>query len=215
MGIIRRCRSYCVLNLNYAKKKRYWVFVSFFVVYQTRFPLEFYYIDTFEFTPDDATQKVRISFNDPVGSSTQIDFTGTDTIRDLLGYDSQILTPTVYPGNVIGDTEAAFNAVNGFLVHSNLITNGIRFNNSQSQVIDKVDITVPPGSLINQKNFNMTEVSCDNLAGDSRSDITMWITDLSGNGVNTLGEFFSCHVVISYYEMVDYSDRKVRGQKYH
>jgi hypothetical protein len=147
-------------------------------------------------SPDDATQKVELTLN-YVGS--QIDFTQPDTPREILGFNSQVIGPTVIaPFTVIADNTAAFNQVNYFLIHSDLTNKGIRFNNQYNQTISQVLIDVPPGSQIVSRPFNPARINAPELGGANRTTIRFWLTDDRNRPVNTNNEFFTCRVAIKY-----------------
>jgi len=149
---------------------------------------------------DDATQKVEIRYN-YVG--VEIDFTQTDTFRDILGYDSQVLGPNATaPLIYLADNVAAFNTINSFLIHSDLVSRGIRINNNYNQTLGQVLIDKPPGSQIVSTPFNPPKVSADELSGAIKSTIRFWLTDQSNGVVNTNGEFWTARLVISYQHAV-------------
>jgi len=147
-------------------------------------------------SPDDATQRVELTLN-YLGS--QVDFTPLDTPREILGFDSKIIGPTIIePATVIADNTAAFNQVNYFLIHSDLTNLGIRFNNQYNQTITQVLIDVPPGSQIVSRPFNPARVNAPELGGASRTNLRFWLTDDKNRPVNTNGEFFTARVAIKY-----------------
>ena len=147
-------------------------------------------------SPDDATQKVELTLN-YVGS--QIDFTPLDTPREILGFNSQVIGPTVIaPFTQIADNTASFNQVNYFLIHSDLTNLGIRFNNQYNQTISQVLIDVPPGSQIVSRPFNPARVNASELGGANRTNIRFWLTDDKNRAVNTNNEFFTLRVAIKY-----------------
>ncbi len=147
-------------------------------------------------TPDEATQKVEIRFN---YSTVSIDFTQSDTFREILGFDSQIYgTYPSAPINVLAPNVAQFNQVNYFLLHSDLTNKGIRFNNNYNQTISQILIDVPPGSQIVSKPFNPAKISAPELAGTNRTNLRFWLTDDSNRRVNTNGEYFTARIVIHY-----------------
>lgn len=145
---------------------------------------------------DDATSKVEIRVN---YANIDIDFTQTDTFRDILGFNSQNLTNgATTPFIHLADNTAAFNTINSFLIHSDLVSRGIRLNNNYNQTLGQVLIDVNPGSQIVSKPFNPPQVSADELAGTIKSTIRFWLTDQSNNTVNTAGEYWTARIVISF-----------------
>jgi len=152
--------------------------------------------NTVNLLPDDATQRVEISLT-YLGS--EIDFTPIDTFRDILGFNSQIIGPTIIaPYIQVADNTASFNQVNYFLIHSDLTNKGIRFNNQYNQTISQVLIDVPPGSQIVSRPFNPAKINAHELGGSKRTTIRFWLTDDKNRAVNTNGEFFTCRVAIKY-----------------
>ncbi len=151
---------------------------------------------TFTFLSDDATQKVIIRFN-VTGAS--IDFTIANTIRNLMGFNSVLVGPAGFVGeSFTAQNTAAFNQIDFFLIHTDLVDRGIRFNNTYSQVASQVLIEVPPGSQnINEPRWP-TKVPAWGLIGAVRNNIKFWLTDQSNNPVNTSGENWTARVIIKY-----------------
>lgn len=155
----------------------------------------------FNFIADEPTQKVVIRFNQ---AGTQIDFTQADTFRGLMGFNSQLvpLAPSVGIYTQLADNEAAFNVVDYFLIHSDLVSRGIRINNTYNQTISQVLIDVPPGSQIVSRPFNPPPSPAWSLIGDIRKSLRFWITDQNNAPVNTVGEAWSARIIIRYTELL-------------
>ncbi len=150
----------------------------------------------FTMIADNSTQKVIIRIN-ITGAS--IDFTGATTFRDILGFNSQVLGPTVVATTDFqGDNIAAFNTIDFFLIHSDLVSRGIRVNNVYDQVIAQVLIDTTPGSQIVSTPFNPPKSPAWELIGATRNRIRFWLTDQLGNPVNTNFENWSARVIIEY-----------------
>ena len=147
-------------------------------------------------TPDDATQKVelRINYDD-----VSVDFTQPDTPRLILGFNSQVYgTYPSAPIEILAPNIAQFNQVNYFLIHSDLVNKGIRFNNRYNQTISQVLIDVAPGSQIIHKPFNPSKSNAQELAGAKRTNLRFYITDDKQRTVQTNGEYWTCRIVIDY-----------------
>jgi hypothetical protein len=145
---------------------------------------------------DDSTQKIILRF---AYLNTQVDFTQVDTFREILGFGAQIVGPNAQaPLNYLAPNVAQFNQVNYFLIHSDLTSRGIRFNNTYNQTISQVLIDVAPGSQITSKPFNPARIEANELVGQRRNRIRFWLTDDQNRAVNTNGEIFSCRVVFRY-----------------
>ena len=148
------------------------------------------------FAPDDATQKVelRVNYDD-----VSVDFTQPDTPRAILGFDSLVYgTYPSVPIEVLAPNIAEFNQINYFLIHSDLVNKGIRFNNRYNQTISQVLIDVAPGSQIIHKPFNPAKSNAQELAGAKRNNMRFYITDDKQRTVNTNGEYWTARIVIDY-----------------
>lgn len=151
---------------------------------------------TFTLLSDDATQKVIIRFNIIGGA---FNWTAVNTFRVILGYNSVITGPSTFIGeSFTAQNIAAFNQIDFFLIHSDLVPRGIRFNNTYSQVIDQHLITVPPGSQSIDQPRWPSKVPCWDLIGALRKRIRFWLTDQNNVAVNTSGENWSARMVIKY-----------------
>lgn len=150
---------------------------------------------------DNATQKVNFIIE---VADVQVDFTQADTFRDLLGLDAQLIPnggPSGAGGfNILGDNIANLNTISYFLLHSDLVSEGIRVNNTYSQTIAQILIDVKPGSQIISREFNPPKSDGSNLIGSITDKIKFWLTDQDNNLVNTNGDDYGCRVVIKYIE---------------
>ena len=147
-------------------------------------------------TADDATQKVRIRFN---YTNAYVDFAPNDTMRDILGYNPIQYGPYAgAPLSILAPNTAAFNQVNYFLLHSDLVNKGIRFNNSFNQTVAQILINVAPGSQIVSTPFNPAKCNAQELSGSRRTNLRFWLTDDKQRNVNTNGEYFTARIAIHY-----------------
>jgi len=149
-----------------------------------------------ELQSDEATQKVLIRRN---YANTSIDFTQSDTFRDIVGFNSQVLAVTGASNlTTIADNVASFNTIEKFLFHSDLVARGIRIGSSYNQTIGEVLIDVSPGSQIVSKDYNPPKSSASELVGAIRNRARFWITDQDNQNVNTNSEIFTGRIVLSY-----------------
>jgi hypothetical protein len=145
---------------------------------------------------DEATQKVLMRFN---YTNVTSDFTQADTPRTILGFDELVYGPFAgAPLNILAPFVAEFNTVNYFLIASDLVQKGIRFNNQYNQVITQVLIDVSPGSQIVSKPFNPAKTDANELAGAKRTLLRFRLTDDKLRPVNTNGEFWTARIVIKW-----------------
>ncbi len=149
---------------------------------------------------EEATQKTILRFNYP---STTVDFTPLDTFRDILGFNSAVYPLIeIPPVPIMAPNLAAFNQINYFLIHTDLVNSGIRFNNSYNQTLAQVLINVPAGRQIVSTPFNPAKVNADELTGVLRTNLKFWLTDDKNKLVNTNGETWSCRILITYLEPI-------------
>lgn len=145
---------------------------------------------------DDATQRAVLTVN---YATVSVDFTPADTFRDVIGFNSGVVGPFgTVPSNQLAPNAAAFNTVNYYLIHSDLVTQGIRFGTTFSQVISQVLITGTPGNQIVSTPFNPPRVQAQYLAGATRSRISFWLTDERQALVETNGEYWTVRIRISW-----------------
>ena len=151
---------------------------------------------TVQLRANSATQKIELLIN-YTGSS--IDFTAAQNFREILGFDSKVVGPTVSDDVfVIADSVAGFNQIEYFLLHSDLVTRGIRVNANYSSVIAKILVTAAPGNQIVYQPNQPSLVEANHLAGDRRTRLKFWLTDDQNRLVNTAGETFSASIRIQY-----------------
>lgn len=147
-------------------------------------------------TADEATQRVGIIFN---YNDVSVDFTPTNTPREILGFDSRNIGPFIlFPHTELGDSVARFNQINSFLIHSDLVGRGIRINNKYNQTISQVLIDVPAGSQIISQPRHPSKCNAPELADRKISQFRMWLTDENDNLVDTNGEYWSVRMVLHY-----------------
>lgn len=98
----------------------------------------------------------------------------------------------------IGGNPAKFNNINGWLIHCDLVNEGIRVNDDWSQTIMTVPISVAPGQLNFYQPQNPPVLMARHLIGQSRNIIRAWITDEKNRLIDTAGESFSFRLRLSY-----------------
>ena len=147
-------------------------------------------------TADDATQKVILRLN---YTNVYVDFNQANTPRDILGFNALSIGPEAgAPINILATNNAAFNSVNYFLIHSDLVNRGVRYNNQYNQTIAQVLIDVAPGSQIVSTPFHPAKASGQALAGTVRTNLRFWLTDDQQRSVNTNGENWTARIVIDF-----------------
>jgi len=156
---------------------------------------------SFTFIGDVATQKVLIQYNNANNEPVSINFGINNSFRDLIGFDSGTYTypgPTIDGKQLTAQNVAKFNNVEYFLIHSDLVSLGLRNNSSYSQIISQVPITEDVGHQINYSPFNPPRIPAMELIGQKRNTIKFWLTDQRNKLVNTNSEVFSVRLCINY-----------------
>jgi hypothetical protein len=153
--------------------------------------------DLFNFVPDTASSRVAIQFN---YSGTQLDFTQSDTFREILGFNAKLvpLVPTTTVEYELGDNVAQFNQIDYFTIGSDILQRGIRINSRYDQTLIKIPITVSPGSQVVYQPNNLKKIPCNELIGQKKKEITFWLTDNNLKRVDTNGESFTISLSIHY-----------------
>ena len=104
--------------------------------------------------------------------------------------------PNVAPAAYAGDKTAAFNTIDYYLIHSSLVSRGIRTNGTFLQVIAQVPINAPPGSELLYEPQNPVVTPANELTGSVISQVTTLLTDSNNVPVDTRGEAYTVGVVI-------------------
>jgi hypothetical protein len=148
----------------------------------------------FQLIADAATQRVQIYL---AMAGDSIDVGTANSVFQLAGWPTG--SPIVAgPGVTTAPQVAQFNQVDYFLIHSDLVSRGIRFNNAWTQTIAQVLIDVPPGSQIDYAPFNPPASNANELIGANKWNVKFWLTDSRNRPVNTFGEFWTARIEISY-----------------
>tara|TARA_R110000803_G_scaffold5757_1_gene18995 strand:+ start:1972 stop:2808 length:837 start_codon:yes stop_codon:yes gene_type:complete len=147
---------------------------------------------------DEATAKVNLRFN---YANVQVDFRPTDTFREILGFNSGLLSVATAPQTIPAQNVAKFNTINSYLIHSDLVNNGIRYNNIYNQTIGEVLIDVAPQEQINSQPFNPATSDASDLRGVKRNNVSFWLTDENNKLIDTNTEYWGARILIRYDEV--------------
>lgn len=154
--------------------------------------------DLFQLVPDTSTDKVVIQFN---YVDVFIDFTIVDSFRVILGFNSRVVPlggSSIAPQYEYGDTQAQFNSINYYIIHSNLVLRGQRINDTYQQAIALVDINVKPGSQISFSPDIVPRIPANELLSSRVKTIDLWLTDNNNVRVDTHNQSWSVSGVIHY-----------------
>ena len=98
---------------------------------------------------------------------------------------------------ILADNVANFNVLEYFVVHTDLVGNGIPINGKSRNVIGKVLLTSTPGFLINYTPYNPVQVNIDHLIGVDVTQIDTWLTDQNNKSIQ-MNDTWSVDMVIRY-----------------
>lgn len=150
------------------------------------------------FSPFGATQHTVATFKN---NGSRIHFDHLPGINVLLGFDP-VLIPvggvSTAGQSVEGANEAKFNSVSSFLIHGDIVTDGIAINNQSSYVLTQVPIDVTPGAQIVYRPRQPIPVDAGLLIGSQRNSFEFWLTSQDGTAADTQGEYWDFLCVIRY-----------------
>lgn len=118
---------------------------------------------------------------------------------------------TIAPGSLTqGDNVARFDVLDSYVVVSDLVANGIRFNNDFAQVISVVHITIGAGGLIVFSPVQPAIIPTPELLGTNKSRVVMRLLKNNLQPADTRGTNWSVRVRIKWKEirMLDISNIK-------
>ena len=152
--------------------------------------------DLFSVVGDDATQKTVITYG---AIDLALNFSGGDTCKDILGFeDIEYDFSTTAGEPAFGQDIARFNTLNSYLIHTDLVSQGIPVNSIGASIISQVPISSRPGSQIVYQPQNPARTDLTNLIGLPRNSFRIWITDQNNEYLDTNGEDFTVVVIIRY-----------------
>jgi hypothetical protein len=124
----------------------------------------------------------------------------TVDIFSLASLTGLVASPYSSPANVSttfqGTQDAEFNRTNFYLVHCNIVPDGLLYNNEYSSILSDVPIDVQPLRQILYNPQNPCQLSC-NIAGSIITSVRVWITDDSNRAIST-NEIWSVRMSLSY-----------------
>jgi hypothetical protein len=146
-------------------------------------------------TGDQSTQSSILTFE---FKGDSVDFTVPNSVRTVLGFNSEVLTAPSANYSFYSESPAAFNRVNSFVIASNIVSQGIPVNNQSEGIIALVPITVPPGSQINFQPYNVSWFECRELIGQSKTNMTFRLLNQSLLPTPTSGDYWSFTLVLQF-----------------
>lgn len=154
--------------------------------------------DIITLSGDNSTQKSVIKVVIDTFDSLSIDFTPSNSVASILGFNPAVIGPYSGTENVFSDNIAKFNTLDYLLIKSDIVSTGLRVNNQYSGIINHITIDVPPGSQIINRPFHPPKIPCNELVGNKIKTLRFYLTDQNGAPVNTNGEYWSVRFYIEY-----------------
>lgn len=142
----------------------------------------------FQFTGDDATQRVVTTFQ-LAGDS--INFAAANSIGAVLGYNPAVIVAPVANYSKYGDFSANLNRNNSYRIRGTLVSGGIQVNAIASGVIAQVPIDQTPGSQINYQPQQPLWFSAAELVGQGKQSLQFYLENEKGEQTPTGGEYWN------------------------
>lgn len=156
------------------------------------------------FSQDAATFRIIMTLP-AYATPSFVDLRATDSVSNLLGFDKQVYfnnsniggspTTVVIPGARV----PAFDNVNSYLIHCDMIQAGILINGISSQTVAQVPIDVEKaGFQIQFKEPIPPVTQAPHIAGSRRDVIRCWLTNERNTRVDTDGQRWSFRLRIQF-----------------
>ena len=122
---------------------------------------------------------------------------GPNNVSQTLGFTTSV-TSTYSGESFEGDEIAQLNRINGYLLHSDIVQDGISINSQYDSILTEVQLTAEPGKLLNYRPYIPYKVSGKHLKYGNKDLLTFYLTDEQNRPIDTFGENYSFTIVIRY-----------------
>lgn len=162
-----------------------------------------------DITGNESTNRLYITFTKAATTANLEFIWANSTISSLMGFNPTSLTKPPEPSTddasftLLSDDSPKFNVYNSFIIHSDIVSAGIRLNNNYDSIIAQIPITSSVGTL---DTYRAQEPSifalCNNLIGprNQKWSAEFWITSETNVPLDQRGEYFDFVVIISWLE---------------
>lgn len=96
------------------------------------------------------------------------------------------------------DSVANLTPINSFLLHSDIVENGLRVNNGVADILTEIQISAPPGSFLTYRPYLPYKLDGNHLKYSSRNRVRFYLTDQDNRPLDMFGESYSFSVVVKY-----------------
>ena len=157
--------------------------------------------DKFTISADENIGKMVITFDNATSGS--IDFTQPNSIGLVLGFNNVVDSATNLYN--VAPNESKFNSINYYIIQSDIVNQGMKVGTkTNGSIIAKINIDCKPNHQLLYSPNNPSLIGAQNLAGDKRTEYKFTLLNDNLNPVDTLGEYYSLHLRISYNIPIDY-----------
>jgi len=143
-----------------------------------------------------ATQRIVIELAAGLGIDTALGL-GKNNIASTLGFTVDVVA-TVTGETFEADRVAKLNRINAYLLHTDLVQDGISINSTYDSILTEIQLTTGVGGLINYRPFIPYKVSGKHLKYGNKDLLTFYLTDEQNRPIDTFGENYSFTIVIKY-----------------
>lgn len=160
---------------------------------------------------DTATQKVKARLE--LNLSIITDPAQANNIASTLGWydpndpnlDIGAIGPPTYAGQIFTAPEIArLNKINSYLLHGDIVKNGIQVNNTQANILTEIQLNVSPGKLLTYRPYLPYKLDGAHLKYGSRDLLTFWLTNELNEYIDMNNEDYSFAITIVYKIDVDH-----------
>lgn len=164
---------------------------------------------------DTATQKVKIQLAEHLSILTNPlllnNIASTLGWYDLSGGVVPNIGPPLYIGEVFtAPSVARLNKINSYLLHGDIVKNGIQVNNTQANILTEIQLNVSAGKLLTYRPYLPYKLDGAHLKCGSRDLLTFWLTNELNEYIDTNGEDFSFSITIRY--LIDVNKIMTQGR---
>ena len=157
--------------------------------------------DKMDFGSNDATNRVTFTFNE---AGFKLEF--KEDSPQILGFSIGEYEPQPnengefnYPNTIEAPNKATFNTLDYFLIHCDIVENGIQFNDFFNSIVAKVPINTSPGRQVNYQPVHILRSKAQSLAEQPKTKLRFWLTDQNNKAIDTFGESWSVVINVKYY----------------
>lgn len=154
---------------------------------------------TIVLSADTATQKVKVQVGPGVSILTDSSIY-IDNVARTLGFDGPTpIGPSQYPGEVFtAGAVARLNRINAYLLHGDIVKNGIQVNNTQASILTEIQLDVSAGKLLTYRPYLPYKLDGSHLKYGQRDLLTFWLTNELNEYMDMNDEDYSFALTISY-----------------